>query len=375
MWIGTLGGLARLEPAANEGAKPSFTRFRHDPSSPASLSDDSVRSILEDRSGTLWIGTFGGLNRFGGTAGGLEPGTFEHFRHRAGDPVSLSEDRTRVIYEDREGRLWIGTDGGLNLFDPAAVTFDRYRHDPADARSLSNDRVSAIYQDRGGVLWIGTQGGGINKWDPRAWSFSSVSVRPDLSGRDVLAFAEDAEGRLWIGTSGFGLNRVDHETGQVDQFRHRSADPTSLGDDRVLAITHDRRGVLWIGTMAGGPNRFEAASETFVRFRHRPEDPKSRGSNTVASILEDHRGALWLGTFGGLNLFEQESSTFTRFPHDPDNSASLSDNRIIALAEDRQGMLWIGTMGGGLNLLDRRTGTSSVFAEIRPTRKACRMTP
>ncbi len=353
LWVGTFGGLARLD----EGQPTArFIHYRHHPADPASLADDRVRSLLEDRSGTLWVGTYGGLDRFDEASG-----TFEHFRHDPADPTSLSENRARVLLEDAGGRLWVGTDAGLNLIGPggdrSAGSFYRYRHDPADPTSLSRNRVTSLFQDRGGVMWVGTQASGINRWDPRIWSFSSVAVRPaDLSSRDVTAFAEEGDGGLWIGTQTQGLNRVQRPTGEVRRYRHDPDDPTSLSGDRIVALLTDRRGTLWAGTLSAGVNRYDPRSATFTRFQHDPEDPESLLAGYLSTLFEDREGVLWVGTFGGLNRMDVPGpgtggggAVFTRFQHDPDDPESLSDNRIIALDQDRGGRLWVGTLGGGLN--------------------------
>ncbi len=360
IWVGTLGGLARLDQGGG------FARFENDPADPSSLSDDRVRSILEDREGALWVGTFGGLNRL--EAGRTPKEGFERFVHAAADPASLSENRTRVLFEDSAGRLWIGTDGGLSLFDRASESFVRYRDQAGDSRSLANDRVSAIYQDSGGVLWVGTQGGGLNKWDPRTWSFSNDKVRPSqLSGRDVVAITQGPGGALWVGTGGHGVNRIDRERGTVRTFRHDPDDPSSLGDDRVTALLHSRRGELWIGTQASGLNRFVRASETFERFDHDPHDPSSLGSTVIMTLFEDSRETLWVGTFGGgLNRLDAApagagKAAFTRFTHDPEDPRSLSDDRVMSIAEDRPGFLWLGTLGSGLDRFDPRTETARRF--------------
>ncbi len=396
LWVGTVaGGLARINRAATgraatgraatgraatgraaaDGATVSFVNYRHDPEDPGSLSHDHVRAILEDREGSLWIGTVGGLDRFDDATG-----TFEHFRHDPANPASLSATGVRSLLQDAEGRLWVGASAGLNLFDYESGTFDRYLHDPADPESLPKDRIMDVDQDRGGVLWVATQGGGIARWDPRAWSFASLSIRPSaLSGRDVLAFAEDGEGRLWIGTNGNGLNRVDRTTGEVTHFIHDPDDPRSLSGVSVTSLLVDRRSTLWAGTLRNGLNRMDRRTGTFHRFRHDSDDPTSLAANTVGAILEDRRGELWIGTFAGLSRIvapqarqrsnapepgrqpdapEPETLTFTNLHHDPEDPASLSDNRIIALAEDSDGSLWIATLGGGLNRLPGGTGAS-----------------
>lgn len=388
LWVGTAeDGLARLDSVAGDGTSsaegdPHFTRFRHLPAASGSLSSDEVRSVFEDRTGAIWVGTAGGLDRFDETTG-----TFQHFRHDPGDSTSLSDDKIRGIFEDDRSRLWVGTDTGLNVLGPdrsgSELTFDRYFHDPTDAGSLPTDRVLTFLQDRGGVLWIGTQSGGVVRWDPRSWSFSSVPIRnSDLSGHDILAFAEDDRGRLWIGTNGYGLNRIDRRlpsaapppAGRLTRpvhFRHDPRDPSSLGGDHVTALLIDQRGALWIGTLTAGLSLLEDGSTpgsagTFRHFRHEPTDPASLSGNIVSALLEDRNAQIWIGTLQGLNRLERspaagESVSFTRFRHDPADSSTLSDDRIIAMAEDQQGFFWIGTLGGGLNRFQPRSGAVQRF--------------
>ncbi len=352
-WVGTSGGLHLLDRGTG-----TFTRFRHRPGDPTSLADDGVRSILEDHGGTLWIGTFGGLHRLVElTAGG--GAIFERLLHNPDEASSLSEDRVRVLFEDQDGRLWVGTDGGLNLFNRATGTFSHYRHHANDPTSLSIDRVGSIYQDRGGVLWVGTEGGGVNKWHPRTWSFFSDSISPsDLSSRYILSIAEGDGGSLWLGTNGQGLNRVDRATGRVTHFRHDPADPQSLGDDRVTALLRDRQGILWVGTLAGGLDRYDPANGSFAHFRHDPERPDSLGARGVMSLYEDRLGVLWVGTFGGgLNRLDRQNGTFVRYRHDPADPRSLSNDRVTAFAEEAPATLWVGTFGGGLGRFNRDRGS------------------
>ena len=77
-----------------------------------------------------------------------EAGTFTHYRHDRRAPSSLSNDKIYVIFEDRQGMLWIGTDGGgLNRYDPESDAFVRYQYNPYNRHGLSQDLVTAIYED------------------------------------------------------------------------------------------------------------------------------------------------------------------------------------------------------------------------------------
>ena len=98
--------------------------------------------MLQDREGYLWFGTQDGLNRYDGHS-------FAVYRHDPEDPQSLRDDYISAIYEDRSGVLWIGTyGGGLDRLDenaPGEATFTHYRNDPEDPASLSNNLVVAIH--------------------------------------------------------------------------------------------------------------------------------------------------------------------------------------------------------------------------------------
>ncbi len=359
LWVGTMGGLHRFD-----RGREAFVRYRHDPSDPRSLSDDRVRAILQDGEGALWVGTFEGLNRLLDPGSGGD-GAFDRFLSDDADPGSLSHPRVRTLFEDSGGRLWIGTDGGLDLWRPERGDFASYRHDPADPTSLASDQVVALTQDRSGILWLATIGGGLAKWNPKTWTFAHYRLAfsgADGGSNNVFAVSEDAEGGVWLGTFGGGLQRIDRVTGESRHFRHDMRDPASLGDDRVTSLLHDGDGTLWVGTISGGLNRLRRAAShvfhsspsggtrgSFERFVHDPTDPGSLGGDSVASLHEDSRAGLWIGTYGGGLHLHQGGGVFRRFAHDPADSQSLSNDRPISISEDAEGRLWVATDGGGLN--------------------------
>ena len=103
-----------------------------------------VQALLEDRGGSLWIGTPRGLVV-------REPsGVVRQYRHRDDDPLSLSEDYVQVVHQSPDGRLWVGTlGGGLNEFEAGTRSFRRYPVGP-DAGALTGGVVNALFSDYAG---------------------------------------------------------------------------------------------------------------------------------------------------------------------------------------------------------------------------------
>ncbi len=250
---------------------------------------------------------------------GNEDVKFLHFKHDPNDSQSLSDDRVWSILEDKSGILWIGTNAELNKLDVQKKQFNYYSYDPSNARSLSDGDVSSILEDNEGNLWIGTGGGGLNLYNSIDDSFIKFKHNPDnpnsLSNDEVFSIYQDKAGNLWIGTYG-GLNKLNAEyISNINKnkspppftyYKNNPDDPNSLSDNRVYSILEDKAGNLWLGTLGGGLNRFipnspenKNSSPIFQHYRHIPDDPASLSEDRVWSILEDKKGILWVGTWGG----------------------------------------------------------------------------
>jgi signal transduction histidine kinase/ligand-binding sensor domain-containing protein len=315
------------------------------------LSQSTVNCILQDRYGFMWFGTQDGLNRYDGF-------TFTVYRHRADDPSSLSTNFVWALSEDKDGALWIATDGGgLDRFERDTGKFVHYQAGPT-SESLTTNFVRVVYQDHAGVLWAGTDGGGLNKFDRSTEHFTRYLHNPSnpdsLSNNTIRAIYEDRQGGLWIGTDGGGLDRFDRATERFAHYRHDPNNPDSLGDDAVWAIYEDRQGALWIGTNGGGLDRFDRATGRFTHYRHNPVVAPSLGGDSIRTILEDSTGRLWIGmNGGGLDLVHRDGEQIIHYRNDLSDAHSLGDNTVLSIYEDRGGVLWVGTANGGLSKADR----------------------
>ncbi|MDQ6608930.1 MAG: histidine kinase [Bacteroidota bacterium] len=232
---------------------------------------------------------------------------------------------------------------------------------------VSLGKINGITQDAQGFMWFADQNNNcITRYD----GYRMISYRNDpfnansLGGSYPECIFSDSSGIIWIGFYGMGFDRFNPDTGIFTHYRHKQNDSSSLSNDFVTTILVDHKGVLWIGT-DGGLDLLDQKTGRFKHYPHKANNSNSLSNNRVRCLYEDHHGELWVGTGmawddnneGGLNRLNRTTGTFTCYLHDPKNPNTLIDNKVRAIFEDSRGNFWIGTRGNGLHLMNRKTGT------------------
>lgn len=306
----------------------------------------SIRAMLEDRDGNIWIGTVGnGLCRF-------NDGGFEWLSTKEG----FASDHIRAIFEDREGNLWVATEAGgvTRLRNGRVITL-------TTLDGLGSDFIRAIAQGKGGRLFAGTEGAGLYEY--AGGRFHSVG-RLGLPNAFVTSILEDREGNLWVGTEGEGAFKLSKSG------REEYSTASGIPENSAWAIQEDRLGNVWIATsngllrVRGGQAEIlrtpQGLRENALRGLHAARDgtlwislrswglqryrggkfedvplPEEARNATVTSFHEDRSGDLWMTTNAGLVVWRKGAARLAHFEQ------GLAGEYLCQVIEDTSGRLWI----------------------------------
>ncbi len=320
------------------------------------LSNNIVRAIAQDSSGTMWFGTNSGVDSYGGTIpvrrrteisaaplsniwalfvdarNNVWVGTYGSGVVRYDGTSSktftvangLSSNMIMSLNQSADGTIWVGTDGG-GLCSIVKETVRSY----GEKEGMPSSVIWTIYRDDNGEMWFGTLEKGL-------FRSTGVSVRPfepvSVPVEFLTSVIRDIEGNLWLGTQGRGLHKLTESKFTV------LTTEDGLSGNNLRAVFKDSRERIWIGTVGAGITKYEKGKYSSVTT-----DDGLTG-NFIWSFLEDTKGNIWVGT-GGAGVNKISGSTITHYT----TKDGLSNNFILSMLEDSRGTLWFGTNGGGLN--------------------------
>lgn len=208
IWITTNGGIALYD----EGTA-GFIHYSRDPSDPYSLLDDVIYDLVEEPgTGNFWVATYTkGLAYWDRSTG-----HFTHYLASGEDGTSISDNLVYALAVDKDGRLWAGTNAGLNRYEGNG-RFKRYLSDPDDPTSLPSKITRDLHVDEAGVLWIATNGGGVARYRPDTDDFDHWTKRNGLPSNAVVSVLSGPNHTLWAATV-TGLAFYEPETGRFRPF-------------------------------------------------------------------------------------------------------------------------------------------------------------
>ena len=393
IWAGTLDGLARYDGYG-------FTMLKKKPSDSLSLVNNSIRSMAKDSKGNLWIGTQNGLayldldtyrfkrftTRFNENIGSawinslafLNPtkllvATFTHglnvfdieknkveiFSHKDADPGSLINNTVRFLLKDRQGMVWLATDGGLDRFDPSKKTFTHF--------FAGQGFIHLCLDPDGFLIASPIDEQEILKMDPKTGKqVDKIVLLPNYQNKSKTVFF-DGVGNTWIGIIDYGILFTSKKTGETIRLKFDKYHPEGINSNTPLTFFEDRDGNVWIGTFEGGMNVYLKNRKPFQLVKSNFLD-NGLQSNHVRTLFQDEEGDIWVGTkIGGmLSKFNPVTKEFVHYKNTPGQSGCLNDEFVLSITDSKKGFLTVGTLYGGINIFNKKTGT---FSLLQPNAK------
>jgi len=323
------------------------------------LATNNIRAFVQDYQGFMWIGTENGLHRYDGY-------DIKVYMSDDEDSTSIPGNFILSLFEDSEGRLWVGTlDDGLSLYDRENDIFYNFKHDSKDPTSIIGNSIMVIYETQEGELWFGTEQGGLSFIDVQKFNtekpvFSHIYLPQrflDTGTISITSLLSKNDSCLFVSLNGGGLELLNKKDGSFTTFLTEPLYDLSEFDNRVTKIYQDTKGRYWISSWGGGLYLFLPNENKLLHYQNNSNSPYSLSDNHISSTVEDMKGNFWVGTDKGLCLMEdfndeQPAGRFDTYLHDPFDRNSLISNAVKSMYIDQQNRFWVGTYFGGINIFD-----------------------
>ncbi|MGM9734820.1 MAG: two-component regulator propeller domain-containing protein [Candidatus Cryptobacteroides sp.] len=329
------------------------------------LPHSDINAIVQDKTGYIWIATYGGLCRYDGTGVKI---------YRA-DNSGLSRDRVICLHCSKDSLLYIGTEsGGLNVYDPHT---DMIRQVGSRERRSTDDVVSDIFEDGEGNVWfchnntlsvVDKDGSSIACWSSNGKATANCGL---WTGGDSLMFSTTAGLMLYKSSTGecrtlcnsmTGASAMEKTpkgtviVGTYDGIWEIGADLRAskvVSSIPVRSLCFEDNSSLWVGTYEQGLYEYDHRFRMISHYEPNPLETGRIASSEISALCIDRSGLLWIGTIGGgldkLDLRGNNIECYTM-------GEGLSRNRVITFMEDPDKKLWISTHEGGIDIFDRKSG-------------------
>lgn len=348
------------------------------------LSQINVKSITQDSYGFMWFGTRNKLNRYDGTRIKI---------YDCYDPVlRVGNNNISALYEDKNKKLWVGTDKGIYIFDPVFEKFTFF-NDSTISKIKITDWVSDIQEDLDGNIWIVIPNEGLFRFHVSAnqlFHYAIGDTKMPNQGGNPQSMCIEKNGVVWVGTNGDGVYRYDKKKDSFTQYigtneglrNENIYTMCDYGDELVLGVHEGRlrklnkrrntltdvkapevhykiiRDVkftdnrLWVGTEAG-LFIVNESENSVIHLQEDPMYPYSLSDNVVEKIYKDRENGIWVGTrFGGANYLAKKGINFECYVPLRNSNNSITGRRLREIKEDTNGNIWIASEETGLDIFD-----------------------
>ncbi|MBN1115688.1 MAG: hypothetical protein JXA77_00665 [Bacteroidales bacterium] len=306
---------------------------------PKGLPSNSVTSIIQDKQGFMWLGTFTGLSKYDGY-------NYETFEYNLLDINTITNSRINDLEIGPNGKIYIGTyGGGVNIYNPETRKFS-YIYLGQGADDLASNNITKILLTSKGKIYAGTENG---LYQILSDTSRFIELKP-VKNLIVSSLAEDNEGNIWIGTFNHGLFRILKNT-------DNETEPVSIPgkSKNIRTLSTDYNGNIWLSYYENGFSELILENGEIKSFVHSSNFPifKKIDFLPIQTIFCNSNGEIWLGSENhGLAVIEPGNSYCHHFLKADEDPFSIPDNSIWTIFKDNSGIFWLGTYGHGACRID-----------------------
>ena len=324
LWASTQDGVARWD-----GYR--FRVYPARPDDPHGLPVSYVRTLAHDRNGRIWVGMDGGgLARFDAA---------ENWFTRYGGSTVVS------MAQDSEGGMWAASTTGLMHVHASGMAEDAWSHDGKGPDPLPDASVTAVLQDHGGIVWVGSGSGVVQRFlDGRPGKRIDLPVVPARISPGVDAIYEDARGQVWIGTGLNGVFVYDPTSGKVARLEPAGAADPGLMSDSITSFAETGNGEMWIGTSSRGLVIADVSTLLARRVQRDRSVPSNLQASWIWGLHRGRGGEMWVASTSGLSRTRpQQDAILSLFSSD---GSSWTDPYVLAVDSDARGIVTLGQKSG-----------------------------